>query len=101
MANLNDIYGTRANEWVSDEIEHHFQDNQRGTIVLAVPSLTIRPNTYYFHYKFLLGDTDDRNIADAMHLVKPLRVMPYADFYDGMRLKAGRGYEAVVPAKFE
>ena len=96
-----DIYGTRANEWVSDEIEHHFQENQRGTIVLTVPSLTIRPNTYYFHCKFMLGDTDDRNIADAMHLIKPLRVMPYADFYDGMRLKVGRGYEAVVPAKFE
>lgn len=96
-----DIFGTCANEWVSDEIEHHFQNNQKGIIHLSVPSLTLRPNTYYFHFKFMLGDTDDRRIADAMHLVKPLRVLPYADFHEGMRLKAGRGYEAIVPAIFE
>lgn len=95
-----DVYGNRANEWVSDEIEHDFSKTDDGKITLFIPSLTIRPNHYFFHFKLLLNNTDDRSICDAMHLVKKLHVMPYATYENGMKLKEGRGFEAVVPAKF-
>ena len=96
-----DIYGNRANEWVSDEIEHDFSSISNGKVCLTIPSLNMRPNMYFFHFKIMLKNTDDRNICDAMHLVKRLHVMPYATFENGMRLKEGRGFEAIVPAKFE
>ena len=95
-----DVYGNRANEWVSDEIEHDFSKLGDGKITLFIPSLTIRPNNYFFHFKLLLKNTDDRSICDAMHLVKKLHVMPYATYENGMRLKEGRGFEAVIPARF-
>lgn len=95
-----DVYGNRANEWVSDEIEHDFSKTDNGKITLFIPSLTIRPNHYFFHFKLLLKNTDDRSICDAMHLVKKLHVMPYATYENGMRLKEGRGFEAVIPARF-
>lgn len=96
-----DVYGNRANEWVSDEIEHDFSSIKDGKVCLAIPSLNMRPNLYFFHFKIMLKNTDDRSICDAMHLVKKLHVMPYATFENGMRLKEGRGFEAIVPAIFE
>ena len=96
-----DVYGNRANEWVSDEIEHDFSSIKDGKVCLTIPSLNMRPNLYFFHFKIMLKNTDDRSICDAMHLVKKLHVMPYATFENGMRLKEGRGFEAIVPAIFE
>ena len=51
--------------------------------------------------KLMIGNTDERNIADAMHLVKPLHVMPYSYFSEGMNLSEGRGHEAIVHAYFK
>ena len=96
-----DVYGNRANEWVSDEIEHDFSNIKNGKVCLTIPSLNLRPNGYFFHFKVSLKDTDDRCICDAMHLVKRLNVLPYATYENGMRLKGGRGFEAIVPAKFD
>lgn len=95
-----DIYGNRANEWISDEMTHDF-NNGTNSITIVVPSLLLRPNNYFFHFKFMLGDTDDRNIADAMHLVKPIHVMPYSYFSEGMNLREGRGNEAIIYAYFK
>ena len=95
-----DLYGNRTNEWISDEMAHDFKNEQRK-IELIVPSLMIRPNNYFFHYKFMLGTTNDVNIADAMHFVKPLHVMPYSFFSEGMNLSEGRGHEAIVAAHFK
>jgi lipopolysaccharide transport system ATP-binding protein len=96
-----DMYGNRANEWVSDEMEHDFTNIQNGKISLVVPSMTMRPNNYYFHFKLMLKDTSDNNIADAMHFVKQLHIIPYSFYTDGMCLREGRGYEAIVPAIFQ
>ena len=95
-----DIYGNMANEWVSDEMEHDFSNLKAGKVCLLIPALNLRPNYYFFHFKILLDNTDDRNICDAMHLVKKLRVMPVATFEKGLRLKDGRGFEAIIPAQF-
>ncbi|MCM1034567.1 MAG: polysaccharide ABC transporter ATP-binding protein [Paludibacter sp.] len=95
-----DAYCNRANEWVSDELEHDFTKIENGKITLVVPSITMRPNTYFFHFKLMLNSTGDHNIADAMHFAKQLHIMHHDDFQNGMRLREGRGYEAVVPAFF-
>ena len=95
-----DIYGNRTNEWISDEMTHDF-NNGSNSITIVVPSLLLRPNNYYFHFKFMIGNTDDRNIADAMHLVKPFHVMPYSYYSEGMNLSEGRGHEAIVHAYFK
>lgn len=94
-----DMYGTRVNEWVSDEMQHEFK-NGSHEIRLMIPSLQLRPNNYFFHYKFMLKTTDDRDIADAMHFVTQLHVMPYSFFSKGMNLVEGRGHEAIIPASF-
>lgn len=95
-----DAYGNRTNEWISDEMTHDFS-NGENIITLVVPSLLIRPNNYFLHFKLMIGNTDERNIADAMHLVKPLHVMPYSYFSEGMNLSEGRGHEAIVHAYFK
>ena len=96
-----DTYGNRANEWVSDEIEHDFTRLEENKISLIIPSLNLRPNNYYFHFKLMLKDTSDNNIADAMHFAKQLHVIPFSYFSNGMCLREGRGYEAIVPATFQ
>jgi len=95
-----DVYGNMANEWVSDEIEHDFSCINDGKVYLWVPALNLRPNSYFFHFKILLNNTDEKNICDAMHFVKRFRVLAIATFENGMRLKDGRGHEAVIPAQF-
>ena len=95
-----DAYGNRTNEWISDEMTHDFS-NGENIITLVVPSLLIRPNNYFLHFKLMIGNTDERNIADAMHLVKPLHVMAYSYFSEGMNLSEGRGHEAIVHAYFK
>lgn len=95
-----DAYVNRTNEWISDEMTHDFS-NGENIITLVVPSLLIRPNNYFLHFKLMIGNTDERNIADAMHLVKPLHVMPYSYFSEGMNLSEGRGHEAIVHAYFK
>ena len=96
-----DMYGNRANEWVSDEMQHDFTNCTEGKISLVVSALNLRPNNYFFHFKFMLKNTSDNNIADAMHFVKQLHVLPYSYFSDGMCLREGRGFEAIVPAIFQ
>lgn len=48
-----DIYGNRTNEWISDEMTHDF-NNGSNCITIVVPSLLLRPNNYYFHFKFMI-----------------------------------------------
>lgn len=94
-----DTYGNRTNEWISDEMHHDFTKN-RNSIRLIIPSLLIRPNNYFIHYKFMLGTTDPKNIADSLHFAKQIHIMPYSLFSESMNLKEGRGHEAIVMAKF-
>ena len=86
---------------MSDEIKHDFAQSKNGKVSLIVPSVSLRPNQYFFHFKVMLKNTNDRNICDAMHFVKRMHVLPYSTYEKGMRLKEGRGYEAIVPAMFE
>ncbi len=97
-----DLYGYRTNEWISDEMSHEFKRRDGIQIIsLIVPSLLLRPNNYYFHFKFMLNNTDDKNIADAMHFVKKLHILPYSFFSEGMTLREARGYEPIIYAHFE
>ena len=96
-----DMYGNRANEWISDEMNHDFSKMKNGRISLRVPSLSLRPNMYYFHCKVSLNSTADKHICDAMHLIRKLHVMPYVLYDQSLRLREGRGYEAIIPASFE
>jgi len=96
-----DMYGNRANEWISDEMNHDFSKMENGRLSLRVPSLSLRPNTYYFHCKIALNSTEDKNICDAMHLIRKLHVMPFVLYDQSLRMREGRGYEAIVPASFE
>ena len=96
-----DLYGNRANEWVSDELEHDFSQLKEKKFSIHIPSLNLRPNNYFFFFKIMLHNTDERNIRDAMHFAKPLNVLPVTEYVGGRKLKYGRGYEAIVPAQFQ
>ena len=95
-----DSYGNRANEWISDEMKHDFGKNFDGKVSLVIPALNLRPNNYFFHFKFMLKDTSEKNIADAMHFAKPFHVISSSFFSDSVRMREGRGHEAVIPSYF-
>ena len=95
-----DMYGNRVNEWVSDEMPHDFSKIKDGFVSLIIPSLNLRPNTYYFHHKIMYGNTEEKNICDLIHFGKELTVLPYVVSDLQLHLKKGRGYEAFISARF-
>ena len=95
-----DMYGNRVNEWVSDEMPHDFSSIKDGFVSLVIPSLNLRPNTYYFHHKIMYGNTEEKSICDMIHFGKVLTVMPYVVSDPQIHLKKGRGYEAFISAHF-
>ena len=93
-----DKYGNRLNEWVSDEMKHEFSECE-DVIRLVVPTLILRPDTYFFHYKLMLYNTGEENICDQMHFAKKIYVNSLIS--DDLRLKNGRGSEVFMPASFK
>ena len=96
-----DHYGNRANEWVTDEMKLSKKSLDEGKIILEIPHLNLRPNPYYFFFKCMMKDTDDKNIADSLHFARQLTVLSLSYYSEGMNLREGRGYEALIPATFK
>lgn len=94
-----DLFANRVVEWVSDELDHGKSIVHDKVITMDIPSVTLRPNSYNFFFKLMQHDTMDHNICDTMHFVRNLDVLPTSTFVNGMKLKAGRGYESTIPAK--
>lgn len=93
-----DVYANRVVEWVSDEMEYETSIIKNNKIIVDIPFISLRPNSYYFFYKLMMHNTIDRNICDTMHLVHGLSVLSPSSYVNGMKLKAGRGYEGTIPA---
>ena len=93
-----DKYGVRINEWVSDEMSHSFS-NDENVIKLTIPSLTLRPDTYFFHYKIMHQNTSENNICDVMHFASKIHINTLISV--DLKLKTGRGSEAFIPAQFK
>lgn len=93
-----DVYANRVVEWVSDEMEYDSSIIKNNRIIVDVPFISLRPNSYYFFYKLMIHNTNDHNICDTMHLVHCLSVLSPSSYVNGMKLKAGRGYEGTIPA---
>ena len=96
-----DHYGNRANEWVTDEMILPKETLEKGKIILEIPNLNLRPNTYYLYYKCMMKDTDDKNIADSLHFARQFNVLSLSYYSEGKNLRFGRGYEALIPASFK
>ncbi len=96
---LSDSYGATVVNWVSDELEHDFS-SITNKIVLHIPSLNLRPQTYNFGVQLSIGNTAPENFCDAMNPAARLTILNDAVFTPGVNLKECRGHMALVPGRF-
>ena len=98
---LSDSYGNSIASWVSDEIEHDFSNlKNEKKIVLQIPALNLRPQTYNFGVQLSIGSTAPHDWCDAVKPAVQLTILNDAIFTPGINLQECRGHQALVPAKF-
>ena len=98
---LSDSYGTTIANWVSDELDHDFSNlkNERK-LVLKIPALNLRPQTYNFGVQLSIGSTSPKDWCDAINPAAQLTILNDAIFTPGINLKECRGHQALVPAHY-
>ena len=99
--NLLDPYGTFITTWVSDELEHKFNNFDKGVISLEIPNLNLRPQTYNIWLQISVGTTAEQDFCDKIYPAARLVVLNDSVFTPGVNLKEWRGYQALIPAKFD
>ena len=99
--NLSDSYGISIASWVSDEIDHDFSNlKNEKKIVLQIPALNLRPQTYNFGVQLSIGSTAPHDWCDAVKPAVQLTILNDAIFTPGINLQECRGHQALVPAKY-
>lgn len=97
---LTDEYGNSIVSWVSDEMEHDFSKLKEGHFSIVIPSLNLRPHTYFLSLQFSLGSTEEKNFCDKIMGAAQITVLNDDMFTKGMNLKVGRIRQALLPARF-
>jgi lipopolysaccharide transport system ATP-binding protein len=98
---LSDSYGISIASWVSDEIDHDFSNlKNEKKIVLQIPALNLRPQTYNFGVQLSIGSTAPHDWCDAVKPAVQLTILNDAIFTPGINLQECRGHQALVPAKY-
>lgn len=95
-----DSFGTNVTSWVSDEMEHDFSDLSKGILTIEIPALYLRPQTYGIRLQLSIGTTEVKDFCDQISNAAQLTVLNDDVFVKGMALKEGRGYSAILPARF-
>ena len=99
--NFSDTYGVLVTNWVSDEMNHDFSNlKSEKKIVLQIPALNLRPQTYNFGVQLSIGSTAPQDWCDAVKPAVQLTILNDAIFTPGVNLQEYRGHLALVPAKF-
>ena len=98
---LSDSYGISIASWVSDEIDHDFSNlKNEKKVVLQIPALNLRPQTYNFTVQLSIGSTAPQDWCDAVKPAVQLTILNDAIFTPGINLQECRGHQALVPAKY-
>ncbi|MBO4581945.1 MAG: ABC transporter ATP-binding protein [Bacteroidales bacterium] len=97
---ITDEYSNSIVSWVSDEMEHDFSKLKEGHFSIAIPSLNLRPHTYYLSLQFSLGSTEEKNFCDKILGAAQITVLNDDIFTKGMNLKTGRTRQVLLPARF-
>ena len=98
---LSDAYGVPVITWVSDELSHNFDHFKEGVISIEIPNLNLRPQTYNLGIQLSEGTTSEKDFCDAVRPAAQLTILNDAVYTPGVNLKECRGYQALVPAKFD
>jgi lipopolysaccharide transport system ATP-binding protein len=98
---LSDAYGVPVVTWVSDELSHNFDHFKEGVISIEIPNLNLRPQTYNLGIQLSEGTTSPNDFCDAVKTAAQLTILNDAVYTPGVNLKECRGYQALVPAKFD
>ena len=99
--NILDPYGSFVTTWASDELEHKFDNFDKGMISLEIPNLNLRPQTYSVWLQISVGTTAEQDFCDKICPAAHLVVLNDSVFIPGVNLKKCRGYQALIPAKFD
>ena len=94
---FSDEYGNPAVLWVSDEIDHSFQNSH--LIKLHIPHLTLRPNTYCFNYQISLKTTAPTDFCDVLTNAATITILGDTSF-SGEKIVYRQGFGSLIPAKF-
>lgn len=99
---VSDSYGINIVGWVSDELDHDFSNlaNERK-IVLHIPSLNLRPQTYNVGAQISIGTTSPKDWCDKVEPISQLTIINDAIFTPGVNLQECRGHQALVPAYYK
>ena len=98
---LSDSYGMSVANWISDEIEHDFSNlKDEKKIVLHIPALNLRPQTYNFGVQLSIGSTSPKDWCDEIGPISQLTILNDSIFTPGVNLKDCRGHQALVPARY-
>ena len=97
---FSDNFGVNVVSWISDEINHDFNDLSRGYFSLEIQSLNLRPQVYNLNLQMSIDTTDVKDFCDQISNVAQLSVLNDDVFSKGISLKEGRGHGAIIPAKF-
>ena len=98
---MSDAYGTPVVSWVSDELQHEFKNFHQGVISIEIPNLNLRPQVYNLGVQLSEGSTSPDDFCDAVKPAAQLTILNDAVYTPGVNLKECRGYQALVPAKFD
>ena len=98
--NLTDKHGNYVVTWVSDEFEHDFQNLNNGSFTIEIPSLLLRPQTYYMFIQFSEKDTGPEYWCDRIFPAAQITVFSDSIFIPGVNITDYRGHQAIVPVKF-
>ena len=98
---LSDAYGTPVVTWVSDELQHGFKNFKDGFISIEISNLNLRPQIYNIGIQLSEGSTSSDDFCDAVRPAAQLTILNDAVYTPGVNLKECRGYQALVPAKFD
>lgn len=98
---LSDAYGVSIVTWVSDELSHKFINLKNGFITLEIPNLNLRPQTYHLNLQLSERTTSEKDFCDSVRCATQLTVLNDAVYTPGVNLKECRGYQALIPAKFD
>ena len=98
---LYDTYGVNVVGWVSDELSHQFIHFNEGIITLEIPNLNLRPQVYNFGIQLSENTTSSDDFCDVVKPAAQLTILNDAVFTPGVNLKEYRGFQALVPAKFD
>jgi len=96
--NFSDNYENRIAGWVSDEMEHDFDNSLSGIFTLHIPFVNLRPQTYHFNYQVSYETTAPEDFCDVLQNAISLTVLDTNFFSPSKKIRSG--HSSLINANF-